>query len=203
MAETELIDVQANLREFFSEIVQDSVKSQSCRASDATVLYLSALLADYGKPAQFRREVLGQSFTLLLQDALQSQGAERFERLRRLGDDVLYVAGFFGDHLANRGVGVTFASALGSRAYNEAAAILRSSGSSSSGPDVFGELSENFEGFVTVVSDVADALYAMRARGPRDVLEVYERWQRTGSDNLAGALVTWGLIPQRGDETVH
>lgn len=201
--ERELIELQGDLRQFFSEIVEESVRAQSCAASQACVIYLSALLADYGKPAQLQRDVLSQPFTLLLQRALESQGPERFNRLRCLGDDVLYVSGFFGDHLVNRGVEVPFVAALGARAYNEAASILRASRSDSSGPDVFGELSDNFESFVAVVNDVADALFAMRARGPKDVLNVYERWQRTRSGSLADTLATWGLIPQRGDGTLH
>jgi hypothetical protein len=34
--------------------------------------------------------------------------------------------------------------------------------------------------------------------GSRDLLKVYERWLKTGSDRLAQALTSHGLVPMRG-----
>ena len=202
MSQKALIDVSCDLNGFFDQVVRAAVRSQGCSASNATLFYVVTLLADYARPDGLNREVLRQPLTVLMQQALQSQGAERFERLRSLGDSVLYVSGFFGDHLASRGVEPRFVAVLGSRAYDEAAAILRSAGTVS-GPDVLGELSSKFDRFVRVIAAVADAVQAMAARGPEDILEIYERWLRTGSVSLAEALAAWGVTPVRGDATLH
>ena len=203
MSQKALIDVSCDLNGFFDQVVRAAVRSQGCSASNATLFYVVTLLADYARPDGLNREVLRQPLTVLMQQALQSQGAERFERLRSLGDGVLYVSGFFGDHLASRGVEPRFVAGLGSRAYDEAAAILRSAGTQSDGPDVLGELSSKFDRFVRVIAAVADAVQASAARGPEDILEIYERWLRTGSVGLAEALAAWGVIPVRGDATLH
>lgn len=204
MATSELIDVTADLDGFFRQVVNGAVREGHLDASDATRMYLVALLADYAKPGALKRETLRRPFTFLLRDALRAQGAERFERLRSLGDDVLYVTGFFGDHLDRRGVERQYVTGVGSRAYDEAAAILKRMGpDDATGPDVFAELAARFDGFVDVVRDVSDAIYAMNARAPADVVDLYERWMKRGSTSLAEALVSWGIVPRPSDGTLH
>jgi hypothetical protein len=197
------IDLTADLRGFFGEAVASAAENRDTPASDATLLYLAGLLADYGKPQTLERKVLTRPFTLLLQEALESLGPERFNRLRCLGDDVLYVTGFFGGHLERRGVPLAFVRGLGSRAYDEAANILRAAGPDSSSPDVFGELSTNFGAFVDIVSEVADGINARSARSTRDMLDVYERWLKTGSETLGNALCSWGVVPRRASGGLH
>jgi hypothetical protein len=203
MTESELIDLSPDIRGFFHRAVDEAVKSTECGASHATVFYIAALLADYAHPRVLQRGIFDQPVTFLLHRALSTHGPERFERLQALGDDVLYVSGFFGDHLASRGVELGFVANLGSRAYDEAAAILRSAQPDAAGPDVFGELSTHFSELVHVVHEVADVLHARAARSASGMLEVYERWLKTGSVALAGALTDWGVMPKRSDGTIQ
>ena len=72
----------------------------------------------------------------------------------------------------------------------------------SAGPDLFAELAENFDAFVGVLTDVADATVATGMESPRGLLKVYERWLKTGSDRLASALTSRGVVPQRGTRGV-
>jgi hypothetical protein len=144
---------------------------------------------------------------LLLEEAMQLTGPERFERLRVLGDGVLYVTGFFGDHLDTRGVARSYVNALGARAYDSAASMLRSvapaSASDAATPHLFRELSEKFPMFVELLSRIADGMQVNAARSDRAMLKLYERWLRTGSHELAHGLVSHGLVPVRGDHTLH
>jgi len=94
---------------------------------------LAGLLADYAKPDRLEAEALDRPLTLLLDEALHTAGRERFERLRSLGDGVLYTSGFFADHLSTRGVELRYVRALGARAYDSAAAMLRQSAGDGSG----------------------------------------------------------------------
>lgn len=199
------IDLASNLESFFQTLVDDAVKTQHCAATEAAEFYLAGLLADYARPERLGAETLERPITLLLDEALRSDGRERFERLKSLGDGVLYTTGFFADHLSTRGVELRYVRALGARAYDGAAAMLRQgSGAASGAPDVFRELSDNFSDFAEVVSLVADVLQANSAHNSnRQVVRLYERWVKTGSAPLAVALAGRGLTPQRGQGGVH
>jgi hypothetical protein len=196
--DSSIIETSVSLRGFFDGVVEEAVRARAQRPSDATRFYLATLLADYARPGTLNRAVLDVPLPLLLQGAMQAAGAERFDRLRRLGDDVLYLSGFFGDHLVRRGVEVSFVSLLGARCYDAAAALLRTPRSDSVGPDVFSELSDRFEVFVAILSDVAETLSARAARRPEDVVGLYSRWLETGSDCLADELARWGLVVPKG-----
>jgi len=199
------IDLASNLESFFQTLVDDAVKTQHFEATEAAEFYLAGLLADYAKPDRLEAEALDRPLTLLLDEALHTAGRERFERLRSLGDGVLYTSGFFADHLSTRGVELRYVRALGARAYDSAAAMLRqSAGDGSGAPDVFRELADNFAMFAEVVSRVADVLQANSAHNSnRQVVRLYERWVKTGSAPLAVALAGRGLTPQRGHGGIH
>jgi hypothetical protein len=140
--------------------------------------------------------------TLVLDEALREPDpAERFERLRRVGDTVLYGCGFFGDHFEARGIDARYLHVLGTRAYGTAGSMLRL-GSDDGGPDLFAELAHKFAAFVSVVADVADATVAMGTASSRGLLKVYERWLKTGSERLATALTSRGVVPTRGAKGV-
>ncbi len=199
------IDLASDLQSFFQHLVDDAVKTQRFSATEAAEYYLAGLLADYAKPERLEAETFDRPLTLLLDEALHAAGHERFERLRCLGDGVLYTSGFFADHLSTRGVELRYVRTLGARAYDSAAVMLRQAAHDGLGaPDVFRELADNFAMFAEVVARVADVLQANSAQNSdRQVLRMYERWARTGSAPLATALAGRGLTPQRGHGGIH
>ncbi|HZU83967.1 MAG TPA: hypothetical protein VE987_13660 [Polyangiaceae bacterium] len=184
---------------FFCEVVEDALRARRVDATDGATHYLVSLLAEYAHPDSRAGEALGRPLTLLLDEALRDPDpGERFERLRSLGDGVLYGCGFFGDHFEARGVDSKYLHAIGMRAYGAASSMLRRRSDDDSGPDLFAELAGNFESFVDVVADVADSTITMGIEDPRGLLKVYERWLRTGSSRLASALTSRGVMPTRG-----
>lgn len=189
---------------FFRELVTEAIKNRGFEPSTASASYVVALLAEAAKPNAFALNVLGESsFTLMLADAMESQGVTRFEKLRVLGDGVLYVSGFFGDHLTRRGLAPYYVKGLGATAYGGAASMLRSVGAHVSGPDVFTELSRKFEMFVQLLSHVAEELSARAVRDDSSLLDVYERWLNVQSDRLTELLLARGILPQRKAPGVH
>lgn len=188
---------------FFFDAVEDAMRLQRVDATDGAMRYLVALLADYVHPDRRAGETLERPLTILFDEALHAADpADRFQRLRVIGDGVLYGCGFFWDHFEARGVDGKYLRGLGMRAYGEAGSMLRrgpgESGSPPRGPDLFAELAENFDAFVSVVADVADATVASGMESSRGLLRVYERWLKTGSDRLATALTSRGVVPTRG-----
>src|SRR5579859_7519601 len=90
---------------FFGGVVEDSIRVRGIDVTDGATRYLVALLADYAHPDRRAGEALEGPVTLLFDAALHAPDpGERFERLRTLGDGVLYGCGFFGDHFEARGV---------------------------------------------------------------------------------------------------
>ncbi len=180
---------------FFEEVVEDAIKARRVDATEGATHYIVALLTDYAHPAKPAGEALERPMTLLLDEALHAPDpALRFERLRVLGDGVLYGCGFFADHFEARGVDLGYLQRLGTRAYGAASSML---GTAEGQPDLFGELAEKFGVFVDVVAEVADATFAMGTESPKGLLKVYERWLKTGSDRLASALTSQGVMPTR------
>lgn len=188
---------------FFHEVVGAAMRTRRIEASDGTRTYLVAMLSDYSRPQE--EAGLQRSLTLQLEEALQvTTPAKRFERLRVLGDTVLYASGFFHDHFQARGIDTKYVHGIGTRAYGTVAYMLRNGSSTTSVEeqamqiDVFGELAQRFDDFVSVIEEIADLTLAKSASGSKGVLKVYERWLRTGSGTLAEALSEHGLVPMRG-----
>jgi hypothetical protein len=201
------LDLSADVSAFFEELVGEAVERRHVAATEATRAYVSSLLADYAKPGALTRDALSRPVTLLLAEAKESVGRERFEKLRALGDGTLYVCGFFGEHLETRGVALRYVESVGAQAYESAASMLRQrapGAETSSAPDVFGELAERFEAFVELIECIAERLGAQSVgASPAGIVKLYERWLRTGSSELASKLGAHGLMPIKGGGGLH
>jgi hypothetical protein len=188
---------------FFNEIVGEAVRARGIEVTTGAMSYVVSLLSDYARPDTRAGEAMERPLAFLLDEALHtSQPAERFERLRSLGDGVLYSCGFFGDHFEARGVEQSYLIGIGSTAYGNASSMLHRAGDSGDvtdpQTDIFGELSEKFGSFVMVITEVADVTIAKGAAGSAGLLKLYERWLKTGSDRIAQTLSSKGLVPTRG-----
>jgi hypothetical protein len=170
------LDLSASLETFFHDVVDDAMRKKHVEATEAAEYYLVSLLTDYAKPDARSCEALERPLTLLLDEALHAPGQERFERLRVLGDGVLYVSGFFAPHLETRGVEVRYVTSLGARAYDSAGKMLTA---------------------------VAEKLSLAAAPSSVGILKMYERWLKTGSESLGSELLEHGVLPVRGAGGVH
>jgi hypothetical protein len=182
---------------FFDEVVGDAMRARGVDATQEATRYLVGLLTDYAKPDGRAGATLERPLAFLLDEAMHTLDlGERFERLRTLGDGVLYSSGFFGDHFERRGVDQRYLVGIGVTAYRNAGSLLNTGGDDKL--DVFGELAEKFVSFVEVIADVADSTIAMGVASSRSVMKLYERWLKTRSDRLAQALSTHGFVAPRG-----
>lgn len=193
------IALTRNLDSFFDEAVHRALKVRNVEATDAAKHYLVSLLIDFAHPDPLAEDTLDRPFTFLLDEALKSAGVERFQRLRTLGDGVLYTTGFFRDHIENRGVSIGYVVGVGSIAYESAGAMFRARTTE----DVFFELARKLPRFIEVLAEVAEMALAQQAKGERGLVKLYERWLRTGSASLAAELGARGLTAVRGSGGVH
>ena len=189
---------------YFHEAVSDAIKARHVAATNAATTYLVSLLSDYARPDQRAGEALARPLAFLLDEAMHTPvPSERFDKLRSLGDGVLYSCGFFADHFEARGVDQSYLISIGTTAYGAAAGMLHvptSTRADKAGPriDIYRELADNFRAFVGVLIEIADRTITAGVQGSKDLVRVYERWLKTGSEGLAQALAAHGLVPVRG-----
>ncbi len=192
------IVASASLNGFFQEVVDGAARTTRVEMTNGASQYVVLLLSDYAKPGHRAGETLERPLTFLLNDALTtSNPGEKFERLKTLGDGVLYASGFFGDHFERRGVDPRYIEGIGKTAYDAASGMLSNHGEGR-GLDIFRELAAQFHAIVRVLAEVANLTVAKNSRTSQGVLQIYERWLKTGSESLAQALSEQGVSPVRG-----
>ena len=193
------------LQGFFEATVSEVARRRGATTTDAVRGYLVGLLSDFAKPQSFMSEALNRPLTLLLYEARSATGYERFERLRTVGDGVLYVAGFFRDHIQGRGIALSYVNALGAQAYGSLSQMLKQPvRDAAADQDIFRELSDNFQDFAELMFEIGEVFQAQSAKTtPRATVQLYERWLRTGSHAIEEALGERGIFPLRGTETLH
>ena len=194
------IDICGDLTQFFREVVVSVRQKRAYVTTSTAESYIAGLLADHAHPGDELHE-FDKPLTLQLAQALNAVGNERFSRLRRVGDGVLYTTGFFGEYLESRGIDQTYFEELGARAYATAGRMLILDRSEQNG--LFVELAEQFHMFVTWVHEVAESLRVVAARTEQALVQLYERWLNSGSEALAVGLATHGLVPIRGNRTLQ
>jgi hypothetical protein len=196
------IAIAPNITVFFQEVISDAIRIRHVEATDAAASYLVALLCGYAHPDEAAGSTFNRPLTFVLHEAMEASGAERFRRLRSLGDHALYALGFFGGHIEQKGIDRGYVSSVGSTAYTHAAAMLRLKAQrerTRGAPDVLSEMAAKFDRFAEVLRDVSEGTLACGARDERSVVKLYERWLKTGSSRLAEELGSRGIVPTRGN----
>jgi len=177
------IELSANPTGFFRERLLEALTRRHVSVSESTEVYLVHLLAGFVTTSA--DDALERPLVEHLARALEApSNTERFRRFRALGDNALYVCGFFSDHLDRRGVSRGYVVSMGGRAYVAAADV---------GGFVYEELGESFDLLAQVLDEVRETT---SLRTPQDIVRLYERWRRTGSPALAERLEAEGVFPQ-------
>lgn len=197
-----VIEINSDVNGFFRQIVESACKNQKIEITNETKTYLVMLLSDFVRPETNKalNETLDRSLTLILDEALHTPVSERFDKLKSIGDGILYISGFFGDNFESRGVDDDFIASIGGFAYHTASSMLCGKNRSSTFGDVYSELSRKFSEFVNLIAEVAD-MTSFNAKTNRSALRLYEKWLRTGNERIARELVSFGVI-QNGSKLV-
>ena len=173
--------------EYFKDLVATSLVRQHIRAADLTEYYLVNLLCQYIRLDASAGTDDGEPLAFRLARALQSGGLEQRARLRSLGDFSLFMSGFFSDSFRRRLVDVDYYVSMGEYAYGSLGRREEDAFS-----EVFTELSSKFVAFTDVLADVSERT-ALGSHA--DVLRLYEKWLRTGSERDGQRLLERGITP--------
>jgi hypothetical protein len=176
--------------EFFKAQVEGAMERQHLKTSTWTAYYVVQMLTGYvarrdGATVGLDEDPLG----LRLARALQSDAATQREELRSVGDASLFLVGFFADSLNRRLADVDYYISLGGSAYGRLA-----QSEDDAFADVFGEMASKFVPLTDVLAEVSERATLNRNA---DVLRVYERWLRTGSQRDGEWLAGRGIVPNR------
>ena len=197
----EKIKAVRNLKEYFRDSVTEAMDRQQVNADDHTACYVVNLLTLYARSEQFfdksENGLELRPVALVLADAVERGSDEKNFALQRVGDVSLFVAGFLGEGLSEKLVGVDYYVNMGGAAYGTLADNIRGSVRGRAVGNVFTELAEKFAAFVDVLADIRDAARTSHS----DVLRLYDDWQRTGSKRAANILRSLGIEPTQAPST--
>lgn len=181
--------------EFFREQVEKAMEHQKVATSAFTEYYLVNLLADciQADPLLCEPGYDETPLALLYVRAVQASRHQRARLLRAMGDNALFISGFFSDSLSRRLVDLDYYRAMGGHAY---ARLSQQDERFGFGSDVFSELAARFVEFADLLSEVSER---SRLTSNASVLRLYERWAQTGSRRAAALLAARGITPVRPD----
>jgi hypothetical protein len=174
------------LVEYFKRMVDTALDNQRVQALELTGYYLVQLLAACARIDSIEPEARDEPLAIRLGRALQSGGTRQRQELRRVGDQSLFVSGFFSDSLNRKLVDVDYYAALGGYAY---AALSQQEDVLA---PVFAQLAERFTSFADVLSEVSED---SALTSNTDLLRLYERWVRGASPRSGELLARRGIVP--------
>jgi hypothetical protein len=178
---------QANLTEFFRDLLQSAMRSQEVCSSEETEFYLVKLLEAF---AHAERGWFDRPLALEYLESFHTPLSHRYGRLKRVGDTALFVSGLFMESLHRKLVSSDYYMQLGRTAYSHLSALSNDVGAVPG--DLFAELAERFSDFVRVLAEIS---FERLFRGDLDIVRVYTRWMYTRSERDARWLLRHGIIP--------
>jgi hypothetical protein len=185
-----------DVREFFRDALQAALDRQHLHVQDHTEHYIVSMLAMFSHTAalfepQGGRSQLKPLAVLLAEAADAPDDRQRYRTLQRLGDVALFVAGFLAGSFARRPVDVDYHIAMGGRAYGTLAQAPHH-GAQRVLACVFAELQDKFQPLVDALNEIGEGA---AKNSPRDMLRLYEIWQKTGSPRAHRLLLKLGIRP--------
>ncbi|MEO0997133.1 MAG: hypothetical protein AAFX58_06410 [Pseudomonadota bacterium] len=187
----------ADLRDYFRESVDAAIANQQVQVDQHTVCYVVNLLTLYARSDQLyedRGDYFGlPPLAILLKDAADAERDDlRSAALQRLGDVALFIAGCFADSLQQKLVDLDYYIHMGGGAYSSLSSELRGTARGRALAGVFGELAVKFQHLVDVLNEVSEAA---GSSSDRDILRLYEVWQKTGSARAERLLRQHDIVP--------
>ncbi len=178
---------------FFFELVRTAVDRQKLKIQPETEFYVVKLLnrfifseSLYSKSSDGSLEE--QPIVFLYKEALEAGiQTEQKALFQNVGDISLFKAGFFQESLSRSKMDIGYYIGLGGSAYQNAAQRSEEKHFK----NLFSELSDQFESFVNLLSDVSEATTVTRSE--QDLLRLYDMWSRTGSEKAARTLTRTGI----------
>ena len=186
---------------YFAEIVEDACAKRKVMAPKAAQEYLVKMLEHYLDARNLFEfevdETTGRkneySLAELYLIANQSALPEKQGLLKKLGDRSLYISGFFGDSLTRKIVDIDYYVEMGGAAYAGLADCVRED----TVAQVYKIFSQRFFDFVEVLTYISQQTMI---QNDENVLRLYERYMKTGSNLAKDKLLEMGVLTVPKDQ---
>lgn len=203
MTEAKRLIVSKDLNEFFKNEVVAARTDLGVKMSELTEYYLVNLLCEYSRRDNVNTAQPGaEPLAFLLKNANEATPAERVQRLKHLGDVALYVAGFFTDFVERSLVDVDYYISMGGSAYGNLSGLIGNQRHGDTFALLYKQMSLKFTDLVDVLNQIAERSQ-QKSNTDADLLRLYDRWARTGSERIRKLLLERGLLPQEGVPTEY
>ena len=192
------LELSLSPQEFFRQRITAASQQLKIRLEEHVEFYLVNLLTEFIDPTRInldfdsQTDVLGTPLVFLLQQALDAPEERQPVMYKRLGDASLYISGFFQDYFNRKTFDISYFITMGASAYNQAAMLYRAASRDDSRPETLDLLARNFLVAVDIMAQASDLPGITK---PVDLLNVYDRWHRCGSERLRLILEENGITP--------
>ena len=180
--------------EHFSEVVHEACAQRQVKTHPQIEAYLVQVLKHYVTSNNFHQplqseaeEKVPDTFAEMYLVALNSETKKKKELMRAVAEKSLYLTGFFAESLSKKVVDIDYYTQIGSAAYSNLAAWTKEDALSK----VFDVVSRRFTDFVYVLNYVSEK--SLIQSNP-DVLKLYDRYLRTGSELAREKLTELGVV---------
>ncbi len=182
----------------FSEVLKEACEQRKVKTFPLVETYLIHLLKHYldsknlftpfqndGTEAQPQNQPQTLAEMYLL--AMNSEAPKNREIMKVLADRSLYVSGFFGDSLQSKLVDIDYYAEMGSQAYANLAVWTKED----TVAQIYKTFSKRFLDFVEVLNYISEK---SSIQTDQNVLRLYERYIRTGSEMAREKLTELGIV---------
>lgn len=180
--------------EHFSEVVHEACVERQIKTHPQVEAYLVQILKHYLISKNFHQPLANDStekpletFAEMYLTAISAEAPKNKEIMRTVADKTLYLTGFFAESLQKKVVDIDYYSDIGSAAYHNLAVWTKQDTLST----VFTTFSKRFKDFVYVLNYVSEK---SQIQSDQNVLKLYDRYLRTGSDLAREKLNELGVV---------
>jgi hypothetical protein len=186
-------EILVSARDYFETAIADAMAETGVQTIPQAKTYLTEVLEHYISTDNLfdEQDLSGRKTRDTLAEmylrAHNSDGATRFELLKKLGDSSLYISGFFSDSLQRKLVDVEYYAEMGGVAYRDLAGVAREPESSR----IFTEFSRRFIEFTEVLNVIAQK---SQLQDEQNILRMFDLYAQTGSKVIREQLLRKGIL---------
>lgn len=196
------IETNPSVPDFFRNTVKTILKNKKLQIQESTEFYVVNLLSTAVVSSQEDADpnYFEAPLAELFGKALSSHNPiEQYAILKQLGDQSLFISGFFGDSLHRKLVDVDYYISMGESAYGQLHDLSRQK-EHDFFAETFDEMAKKFTAFVDVLSEISEKA---NMTNNQDLLRLYERWLYTKSDRLREKLQEAGIQALDVKKEIH
>ncbi len=180
--------------EHFTEVVKEACQQRQVKTQPQNEVYLVQLLKFYLDSKNLHQpleqdttEKPPDTFAEMYLQAMNSETTKKKELMRTVADRALYLTGFFADSFQRKIVDIDYYVEIGSAAYSNLSSLTKEDTMSK----VFKNFSHRFQDYVEVLNYISEKSLV---QADQNILRLYDRYLRTGSDLAREKLVELGVV---------